>query len=79
MPMGKAERARRYAINWEAENAKKAEKMRRARIALSDVHNVLDGATGDTDITHLSDRDLRRMYPAQWAAERIAKIIRGLQ
>lgn len=32
---------RRYAINWEAENAKKAEKIRLLEVALKDANDVL--------------------------------------
>lgn len=39
--MDKAERARRYAINWEAENFKKAEKIRKLEAALNDANDVL--------------------------------------
>lgn len=39
--MDKAERARRYAINWEAENAKKAKKISALRSALERCRTVL--------------------------------------
>lgn len=48
--------------------------------ALQEVHNALDDATGDTDITHIEDDDeLRNQYPVQWAAQRVAEIIRSLK
>lgn len=53
---------------------------RRTAAALREVHSALDDAIGDSDVTHIEDDDeLRTEYPVQWAAERIAKVIEGLE
>lgn len=36
---------------------------------LRDIHSALDDALGDTDITYVSDSELREYYPVQWAAK----------
>lgn len=50
--------------------------IREMRRLLRTIHSALDDALGDTDITHIEDDDeLRREYPVQWAAQRLAGII----
>ncbi len=44
------------------------------------IHSALDDALGDTDITHVEDDDdLRQEHPVQWAAQRLALVIRDLE
>ena len=46
---------------------------------LKSVHSALNDALGDTDITHLTDDEVRNQYPVQWAAEYLAKVIDGIE
>ena len=53
---------------------------RRTAASLQEVHSALDGALGDSDVTHIEDADeLREQYPVQWAAQRLAEIITSLK
>jgi hypothetical protein len=43
------------------------------------IHAALDDALGDTDITHMPDAQLREDHPVQWAAEKLARLIKKLE
>ena len=47
---------------------------------LDAIHNALDAALGDTDITHIEDdEELREQYPVQWAATQLAMLLRAME
>jgi hypothetical protein len=47
---------------------------------LMKIHDALDDALGDSDITHIEDdAELRDEYPTQWAAQHLMEIINELQ
>ena len=46
---------------------------------LQAIHSALDDALGDSDIEHLSMRDLRTEYPVQWAATKLALVMAALE
>ena len=46
---------------------------------LQEIFSALDHALGDSDITHLSMRDLREEYPVQWAATKLSLVMAALE
>jgi hypothetical protein len=47
---------------------------------LMKVHSALDGALGDTDVSHIeNDDELREEQPVQWAAQRLMEVIAELE
>lgn len=47
------------------------------RKQLQEIHSALDDALGDSDVSHIeSDEELRSEAPIQWAAQKLAEIIR---
>jgi hypothetical protein len=49
------------------------------REQLEEIHSALDGALGDSDITHMDDDELREAHPVQWAAAKLAAVIAALK
>lgn len=83
--MRKEARRARYATNWQAENAKKAEKIRILRAAIQDaiwrlvpIHSALDEALGDSDVEYQTDKQLRERHPVQWAATHLIRTMHHL-
>lgn len=47
---------------------------------LRGIHQALDDALGDSDVTHIENEiDLRDQYPVQWAAEKLIRLIHKLE
>lgn len=47
------------------------------REALEEIASALDKSLGDSDITHLTDDEIRYAVPAQWACSQLNKLLQA--